>query len=57
MFQEAYNLVNEIRGASNMSLNLSDQEVNTKKSRLNYILSSYPKVHTKLKVSLLPSQS
>jgi hypothetical protein len=28
-----------------------------KKNRLNYILSSHPKVHTKLKDSLLPQQS
>lgn len=54
MFQEAYVLVNEIK---NSSLNLSEQEINMKKNRLNYILSSHPKVHTKLKDSLLGQQS
>jgi hypothetical protein len=49
MFQEAYQLVNEIKNSNN----LSEIDINTKKGRLNYILSSHPKVHTKLKDSLL----
>lgn len=51
MFNEAFVLVNDIKNS-----NLSDYELTSKKSRLNYILSSHPKVHTKLKDSLLPQQ-
>ncbi len=48
MFQEAYQLVNELKNSNS----LSEHEIGTKKGRLNYILSSHPKVHTKLKDSL-----
>jgi hypothetical protein len=51
MFNEAFVLVNDIKNS-----NLNDYDLGVKKGRLNYILSSHPKVHTKLKDSLLPQQ-
>lgn len=52
MFQEAYQLVNELKNSNT----LNEHEISTKKGRLNYILSSHPKVHTKLKDSLFQQQ-
>ena len=52
MFQEAYQLVNQIKNSNN----LSEHDIAAMKSRLNYILSGNPKVHTKLKESLLTPQ-
>ena len=50
MFQEAFALVNELK-----STHMGEPEKSAKKNRLNYILSTHPKVHNKLKESLLPT--
>ena len=50
MFQEAYALVSEIKGT-----HMNEAEKTAKKNRLNYILSTHPKVHNRLKQSLLPT--
>lgn len=47
LFSEGLELINQIRSSS-----YSESEVAAKKNRLNEILSSSPKVHTKLKESL-----
>lgn len=47
LFNEAIMLLNQIKTSG-----LSEGEMSAKKNRLNYILSSHPKVHQKLKESL-----